>query len=109
MIFKVNNKKLSNALYLQKRQNRELKEKLEDQLQAIRTKNFRKPNHTMLRKMKLPFPAIRTLNYYLQNLQLKSGVLDDVINFMKIKIETFNNDFVKDCMSVLDEMDIKPG
>jgi hypothetical protein len=47
MIFKVNNKKLSNALYLQKRQNRELKEKLEDvftedQLQAIRTKKNQK-------------------------------------------------------------------
>jgi hypothetical protein len=28
---------------------------------------------------------------------------------MKIKIETFNNDFVKDCMLVLDKMDIKPG
>jgi hypothetical protein len=130
MILKVNNKKLSNALYLQKRQNRELKEKLEnvfteDQLQAIRTKKFRKcsnetltkslklkfacgtSGYTMLRKMKLPFPAIRTLNYHLQNLQFKSGVLDDVINFMKIKI--FNNDFVKDCMLVLDEMDIKPG
>jgi hypothetical protein len=111
MIFKVNNKKLSNALYLQKRQNRELKEKLEnvftDQLQVIRTKKFRKcsnetltkslklkfacgtSGYTMLRKMKLPFPAIRTLNYHLQNLQFKSGVLDDVINFMKIKIETF--------------------
>jgi tRNA G18 (ribose-2'-O)-methylase SpoU len=39
MIFKVNNKKLSNALYLQKRQNRELKEKLEKMfLQKI---NFR--------------------------------------------------------------------
>jgi hypothetical protein len=59
--------------------------------------------------MKLPFPAIRTLNYHLQNLQFKSGVLDNVINFMKIKIETFNNDFVKDCMLVLDKMDIKPG
>jgi hypothetical protein len=129
MIFKVNNKKLSNALYLQKRQNKELKEKLEnvfteDQLHAIRTKKFRKcsnetltksrklkfacgtSGYTMLRKMKLPFPAIRTLNYHLQNLQFKSGVLDDVINFMKIKIETFNNDFVKDCMLVLDEMDI---
>jgi hypothetical protein len=47
MILKVNNKKLSNALYLQKRQNRELKEKLEnvfteDQLQAIRTKKIQK-------------------------------------------------------------------
>jgi hypothetical protein len=47
MIFKVNNKKLSNALYLQKCQNRELKEKLEnvfteDQLQGIRTKKIRK-------------------------------------------------------------------
>jgi hypothetical protein len=47
MIFKVNNKKLSNALYLQKHQNRELKEKLEnvfteDQLQAIRTKKIQK-------------------------------------------------------------------
>jgi hypothetical protein len=54
----------------------------------------------MLRKMKLPFPAIRTLNYHLQNLQFKSGILNDVINFMKIDIETFNNDFVKDCMLV---------
>jgi hypothetical protein len=96
----------------------------EDQLQAIRTKKFRKcsnetltkalklkfacgtSGYTMLRKMKLPFPAICTLNYHLQNLQFKSGVLDDVINFMKIKVKTFNNDFVKDCMLVLDEMDI---
>jgi hypothetical protein len=56
--------------------------------------------YTMLRKMKLPFPAIRTLNYHLQNLQFKSGILNDVINLMKIDIETFNNDFVKDCMLV---------
>jgi hypothetical protein len=61
MIFKVNNKKLSNALYLQKRQNKELKEKLEnvfteDQLQAIRTKKFRKcSNETLTKSLKLKF------------------------------------------------------
>jgi hypothetical protein len=61
MIFKVNNKKLSNALYLQKRQNKELKEKLEnvfteDQLHAIRTKKFRKcSNETLTKSLKLKF------------------------------------------------------
>jgi hypothetical protein len=93
--FKVNNKKLSNALYLQKRQNRELKEKNWKMFLQI---NFR-PLHwnkkksdetltkalklkfacgtseyTMLRKMKLPFPAICTLNYHLQNLHFQRPI-----------------------------------
>ncbi|KAJ3644341.1 hypothetical protein Zmor_027006 [Zophobas morio] len=59
--------------------------------------------------MKLPFPAIRTLNFHLQNLEFKSGVLDEIIGFLKIKCESLNQDFGRDCMVALDEMDIKAG
>ncbi|KAJ3658228.1 hypothetical protein Zmor_009981 [Zophobas morio] len=59
--------------------------------------------------MKLPLPAIRTLNFHLQNLVFKSGVLDEIIGFLKITCESLNQDFGRDCMVAFDEIYIKAG
>ena len=52
----------------------------------------------------IPFPANRILNFHLQNFQLRSALLDEVIDFIKL-----NQDFGKYCMVVLDEVTVKSG
>ena len=55
-----------------------------------------------------PLPSIRTLQRRLQNLKFDSGVLYEVFEFLKIKVEAFEL-HERDCVLVLDEMAITPG
>lgn len=55
-----------------------------------------------------PLPSIRTLQRRLQNLKFDSGVLYEVFEFLKIKVETFKS-HERECVLVLDEMAITPG
>nr|CAI5855990.1 unnamed protein product [Callosobruchus analis] len=64
--------------------------------------------YTELLKQGYPFPSIRTLQRRLQNLKFDHGVLDEVFQFLKIKISSFES-HEKDCILVLDEMAITPG
>lgn len=61
-------------------------------------------------RQKLPFPCVRTLTKKMENLKFNSGVIiDEVLDFLKIKICHFDNDLFKDCAIVMDEMSITPG
>lgn len=60
-------------------------------------------------KQKIPLPSLRTLRRRLQNLKFDSGILYEVFNFLKIKVDTFSSPHEKDCVIVLDEMAISPA
>lgn len=55
-----------------------------------------------------PLPSIRTLQRRLQNLKFDCGILNEVFDFLKIKVESFEAHEM-DCVLVLDEMAITPG
>jgi hypothetical protein len=61
-----------------------------------------------LLKQNFPYPSVRTLQRRLKRLKFNSGILTEVFNFLKIKVESFN-EIQKDCVLVLDEMAITPG
>lgn len=42
-----------------------------------------------MRRQKLPYPSIRTLQYRIQGLQLKPGILEDILKLLKIKVSIF--------------------
>lgn len=99
-----------------------------DQLYSLKSKNFRGykwSKETITKAMQLqftcgtagyrailsqnlPFPSARTLRYRLQNFKFKEGVLDEVFEFLKIKVDNFD-DFQKECTLDIDEMSIAPG
>ena len=61
-------------------------------------------------KLKLPFPCVRTLSKKMENLKFRPGaIIDEIFEFLRIKINSFEKDLYKDCMIVLDEMSITPG
>lgn len=55
-----------------------------------------------------PLPSLRTLQRKLHHIKFDSGILDEVFQFMKIKVQNFES-HERDCMLVLDEMAITPG
>lgn len=56
-----------------------------------------------------PLPSLRTLRRRLLNFKFQSGILDEVFDFLRIKIDTFQNELDKHCAIVLDEMTIAKG
>lgn len=57
----------------------------------------------------LPLPSLRTLSRRLQSLKFTSGILDDMFEFLRIKVRSFTNNLDKHCMLVFDEMGITPS
>ena len=57
----------------------------------------------------IPLPSQRTLRRRLQQINFQPGILHDVFDFLKIKIENFKDEREKDCCLILDEMAITPG
>jgi hypothetical protein len=43
-----------------------------------------------LLKQNFPYPSVRTLQRRLKRLKFNSGILNEVFNFLKIKVESFN-------------------
>jgi hypothetical protein len=62
-----------------------------------------------LQKQKIPLLSLRTLRRRLQHLQFDSGVLDEMFEFLKIKVGSFKNDNEKECVLIMDEMAIIPS
>lgn len=56
-----------------------------------------------------PLPSIRTLTRKLENLKFEPGLIDEVFDFLNIKISHFKKDTDKDCILILDEMCITSG
>jgi len=57
----------------------------------------------------LPLPLLRILSRRLKALKFTSGILDEVFEFLRIKVLSFKKDLDKYCMLVLDEMSITPS
>lgn len=64
--------------------------------------------YTELLNQGYPLPSIRTLQRRMQNLKFDHGILEEVFEFLKIKINSMDS-HEKDCVLVLDEMAITPG
>ena len=60
-------------------------------------------------KQGIPLPSLRTLTRRLQGLRFESGILEEVIRFLKLKVDLLKDEHEKDCVIVLDEMAIKPS
>ena len=58
-----------------------------------------------LLQVKFPYPSIRTLQRRLQNIKFESGILSEILEFLKLKVATFN-EHEKECVLLLDEMAI---
>lgn len=56
-------------------------------------------------RQKIRVPSLRTLSRRLENLKFDSGILDQVFDFLQIKVASFN-EHEKVCGIVLDEMSI---
>lgn len=57
-----------------------------------------------------PLPSVRTLTRKLENFNFSVGrPIEDIFEFLKIKVDNFKDDSYKDGMIVLDEMSITPG
>lgn len=61
-----------------------------------------------LLKQGYPLPSVRTLQRRSQNLKFDSGILHEVFEFLRIKVESFES-HEKDCVLILDEMAITSG
>ncbi|XP_011686833.1 PREDICTED: uncharacterized protein LOC105449358 [Wasmannia auropunctata] len=59
-----------------------------------------------LLKHGFPLPSLRTLNQKLENLKFQSEILHKVFEFLHIKISQLKNDRDRDCLLVLDEINI---
>ncbi|XP_077260888.1 uncharacterized protein LOC143896747 [Temnothorax americanus] len=57
----------------------------------------------------LPLPSLQTLRRRLQRLQFDSGILNEVFDFLAIKVSQFQSGLDKFCGIILDEMKITPG
>lgn len=64
--------------------------------------------YNLLLKNKIPLPALRTLRDRLSHLKLNYGVLDEMIQFLKVKTAAFS-DVHKLCSLSIDEMSIVEG
>lgn len=99
-----------------------------DQIRKLQTKNFRgnkwsnatitkslqlkftcgTAGYNAILRQNLPFPATRTLRHRLQNLKFQEGILDEVFEFLNIKVDIFDC-FQRECTLDIDEMSISPG
>ncbi|XP_039304899.1 THAP domain-containing protein 5 [Solenopsis invicta] len=57
----------------------------------------------------MPLPSLRTLRRRLQNVKFNSGILDEMFEFLKLKVACFKNNLDKHCILVMDEMSITPS
>ncbi|XP_039314224.1 uncharacterized protein LOC120359693 [Solenopsis invicta] len=57
----------------------------------------------------LPLPSLRTLRRRLENVKFTNGILEEIFDFLYIKVSAFQNNLDKHCMLVLDEMSITPS
>lgn len=64
-------------------------------------------DYSELLKQRHPLLSFRTLRRRkLENLKFRSGLIDEIFNFLRIKVSQFEKETDKDCMLVLDEMSI---
>jgi hypothetical protein len=61
--------------------------------------------YEMLLDQNLPLPSLRTLSRRLEGIKFESGVLSDVFDMLKVKVNTLEG-HAKDCCLTLDEMKI---
>lgn len=54
-------------------------------------------------------PSAWTVKRRLQNIKFNSGIIEEMFQFLKLRVASFKNDLDKHCMLVLDEMSIIPG
>lgn len=67
-------------------------------------------SYLYLRKnLGLPLPSYSTICRYITKLDFQPGILIDVLSLMSKKIETHESSHQKDCVILMDEMDIQPG
>lgn len=57
----------------------------------------------------MPLPSLRTLRRRLQNVKFNSGILEEIFEFLKLKVACFKNNSDKHCMLVMNEMSITPS
>lgn len=57
--------------------------------------------YTELLKQGHPLPSLRTLTRRLEKLQFRSGLIEDIFYFLRIKVSQFEKETDKDCMLVL--------
>lgn len=62
-----------------------------------------------LLKQRHPLPSLRTLTRRLENLKFRSGLIDEIFYFLRIKVSQFGKETDKDSMLVLDEMSVIAG
>lgn len=62
-----------------------------------------------LLKQQIPLPSLRTLRRRLQHLYFDSGILTEVLEFLKIKVSLFKSEHEWDCVLIMDEMAITPS
>lgn len=60
-----------------------------------------------LLKQNIPLPSEKTLQRRLQSIKFEPGTLNQVFEFLKVKIDCFNNN-ERDCCMILEEMEIVP-
>ncbi|XP_039310726.1 uncharacterized protein LOC105203368 isoform X2 [Solenopsis invicta] len=65
-------------------------------------------SYEKVQRQNLPYPSIRTLQYRIQSLKFGSGISEDILQLLKMKIETFKSE-EKHAILLTDEMSIKPG
>ena len=58
-----------------------------------------------LLRLNLPYPSLRTLQQRLESLKFQSGILTEVFDFMKTKVDVMKIN-EKECVLILDEMSI---
>jgi len=59
-------------------------------------------------KMVPIYPAVRSLQSYVQFVQFRCGILEDILTLMEVAVASFK-DQEKDCHLTLDELAIEPG
>jgi hypothetical protein len=64
--------------------------------------------YSALLKLKYPLPSPRTLHRSIQDFKFDSGILDEVFNFLSIKVATLRAE-ERECCLTVDEMSIKPS
>lgn len=62
-----------------------------------------------LLKQGYPLPALRTLRRKLEKIRFSPGILHEVFEFLKLKVDNFKNNHERECVIVIDEMAITPS
>lgn len=77
-----------------------------DIAKAFTLRYFSKRAYTFMQNENYPLPNLRTLQRYAQLINLRSGVLQDVLNFMKVTGETMPRD-KRTTVLLFDEMSVR--